>query len=595
MKLNISIKRLLFSSVNLLILASSMVSCVDTVIIPEKLTVDEDMWKTKSDIQGIVASAYNCMTDQNLMRNFVVWGDFRSDELVVNNSTSITNSSAYKVSLNEIYNLNILPSNPFCSYLQLYTVINYCNMALERAEEVLKLDPDYTQGDLDSDCSKVLALRSLCYFYLVRVFHDVPLELNAYWSSEQTKTVGKQVAPAVILDQCIADLKKAEVGALNSDTYGNWKDKGYITRDGIRALLADIYLWRASITGDANEYQLAIDYCDKVIAAKKAAHIMKRGETEADYYLSDFRNYYDDVFSYTYTLNSEESIFELQFVSADGNSVTMKNNIGTFQMYCRYDGKGSSNPPYLCTTPVYGKVGASANDNNVFKNGDDVRMKEFVYAAGADQDQYQVRKFVANHGFNAIGEKDQSTSSSRTDFTQNWIVYRLTDIMLMKAEALVQLAATKSTEEEVTSTLNEAFDLVKAVNDRSLPEGSVNVLNFKNYSTQQAMEQLVLVERARELCFEGKRWFDLMRYNYRHLPGGVKADMTKTFTEMGSYLSNSDEMLKVAMSKYSSDAMKVKMPTEPYLYWPIYETEMKNNPTLNQSPVWTSTESTQRH
>lgn len=593
MKLNKSIKRLTFSFVSLLILASSMVSCVDTVIIPDKLTVDEDMWKTKSDIQGIVAAAYSNMKNQDLMRDFIVWGDFRSDEMVVNNSTSITNSSAYKVPLTEIYSMNILPSNPFCSYLPLYTTINYCNMVLEKAEEVLKLDPDYTQGDLDADCSKALALRSLCYFYLVRVFHDVPLELNAYWSSEQTKENITQVAPSVVLEQCINDLKKAEVGAIGSNVYEDWRDKGYITRDGVCALLADIYLWRASITGDANDYNNAIAYCDKIIAAKKEAHTMKRGESVADYYLSDYRDYYDDLFSYNYMLNSEESIFEIQFVSQQESNARLENNVGMFQMLCRYNASGASNPPYLCTTPVFGKSSASAATPNIFKNTEDVRLKEFVYAADAQQDQYLIRKYVAEGGYNSVYNKDVATSSSRNTFTQNWIVYRLTDIMLMKAEALVQLAEMASSDEEKESLNKEAFELVKFVNDRALPEGSASGLNYNTYSTQ--MEKLVLQERARELCFEGKRWFDLMRYNYRHLPGGVKADITKTFAEMDSYISNSDEMLDLVITKYSSDAMKVKMPTEPYLYWPIFETEMKNNPNLKQSPVWVETESTQRH
>lgn len=592
MKLNIFIKRLTLASINLLILSSSLVSCVDTVIIPDKLTVDEDMWQTKSDVQGVLACAYNQLKDESLMRNFVVWGDFRSDELVVNSSTSITNSSAYKVPLTEIYSLNILPSNVFCNYLQLYSAINYCNMVLERAEAVMALDPDYREGDYDSDCSKALALRSFCYFYLVRVFHDVPLELNAYWSSEQTKTAPEQVAPAVVLEQCINDLKKAEKGALASNIYKDWRDKGYITRDGIHALLADIYLWRASITGDESDYIEAIAYCEKIIAAKRSAHIMAMGETEADYYLADYQNYYSRVFSNAEYCNSEESIFEIQYVAQQGNKVNLQNNAGVFQMYCRYSAKETSDPPYLCTTPIYGKSNGSGLAANIFKNNEDVRLKEFIYNGDADQDQYMVRKYVANRGYNNKINPDVSSSSSRSDFQQNWIIYRLSDVMLMKAEALIQIAEKESSDEEKEAIKKEAFELIKAVNDRALPEGSTAVLNYNTY--RDKMETLLLQERARELCFEGKRWFDLMRYNYRHLPGGVKADITKTFAEMDSYVANSDEMLNIVTTKYPSEAMKSKMPTEPYLYWPIFETEMKNNPNLKQSPVWKATETSER-
>ena len=35
-----------------------MVSCVDTVLLPDDKTVDEDFWKTKSDVSLMVEGAY---------------------------------------------------------------------------------------------------------------------------------------------------------------------------------------------------------------------------------------------------------------------------------------------------------------------------------------------------------------------------------------------------------------------------------------------------------------------------------------------------------------------------------------------------------
>ena len=102
------------------------------------------------------------------------------------------------------------------------------------------------------------------------------------------------------------------------------------------------------------------------------------------------------------------------------------------------------------------------------------------------------------------------------------------------------------------------------------------------------------MERARELCFEGKRWFDLMRYNYRHVEG-VQYD--KTFAQIGGgYVQNYSDMLTMALGKkYSSTAMASKMPTEPYLYWPINTAQMDVNDKLVQNPVWRSSSSTERN
>ena len=58
-------------------------SCVDTVILPDNKTVDDDFWQKKSEVDAVVATAYAQLRDASAIRNMIVWGDFRSDELVV--------------------------------------------------------------------------------------------------------------------------------------------------------------------------------------------------------------------------------------------------------------------------------------------------------------------------------------------------------------------------------------------------------------------------------------------------------------------------------------------------------------------------------
>ena len=109
------------------------------------------------------------------------------------------------------------------------------------------------------------------------------------------------------------------------------------------------------------------------------------------------------------------------------------------------------------------------------------------------------------------------------------------------------------------------------------------------YSTyRDKMEDLVLAERARELCFEGKRWFDLMRYNYRHTT--TQADLTKMLSQEGyTIVNNSDEFFNLALRKYTvPSAMKVKMRDERYLYMPINQDEVEINTNLKQNPVYKS-------
>ena len=599
-----------------------MVSCVDTVILPDDKIVDEDYWQTKSDVSGIVAAAYNQLKTEDLQRNLIVWGDFRSDELQLSNSVSLTNTTAYVQDLNQVYSLNILPSNAFTNWNNLYSAINYCNLVIAKAEGVVSIDPNYTLGDYKADIAKVKALRALCYFYLVRVFRDVPVSTEAYMNDAQEREI-EQKAPAEVLEMCISDLKEVEPDALLSNTYGDWRDKGYMTRDAIHALLADIYLWRASVNQMDNpaqakaDYEECVAYCDKIIAAKKNAHVMLRGEQEKDYYLANSDDYYNDVFGSTdgvnsngrtiYGMNSEESIFEIQYrYYYNVNSIlTTQVNPGVLKMYYKYNGNNNGATSYFMTTSNYGVYSSSTSGTNLFKNTDDVRQNEFIFAANSGQEQYAVRKFIAT---SSCKKKAETSGPDVNNVRPNWILYRLTDIMLMKAEALVQLNELANQDagdgaegdegnegdgSESVDYLQQAFNLVYAVNVRSLPDGSTNVLKFNVYKDR--MESLVLQERARELCFEGKRWFDLMRYNYRHV-SGVQYD--KTFDQQGgNYVANYSEMLTLAMTaKYSSvAAMASKMPTEPYLYWPINTGQMDVNTKLKQNPVWKASASSSRN
>lgn len=551
-----------------------MTSCVDTIILPENKTLDEDFWKKKSEVESVVATAYSQLRDgdkgigdPSFQRNIVVWSDFRSDEMVI--ASDFKTMNKVREYLTQIYSMQIQPNNTFTTWSPLYSCINYCNLVLEKGESVMNYDPDYTIGDWNANKAQVTALRAYCYFTLVRVFRDVPVTPHAYFNSSEDLTV-EQSAPSVVLQQCIDDLKSVVNDAPTNNAYGDSRDRGYFNKDGINALLADIYLWRAAVNHDANDYQECINYCDKVIAAKKASHVIRpfdKDQTEKPYYLATYDNMYDDIFGQR-GQNSEESIMELQY-----NENAFTNNV-IMNLYYGYNGN-KSGYGYFKATTAYGSTGLSKTD--IFKASEDQRLWESTY--NSTSEQYAIRKFVAPLGRTTNTKEEYQ--GSMTNWTKNWIIYRLTDIMLMKAEALVELGKNEGDDQKN----RDAFDIVKFVNDRAM----TTTTRFISYDTyKDKMEQLVMDERARELCFEGKRWFDLMRYNYRHING---VDYTKKLSELGGqFVANSDEFFEIALNKYTStNAMKAKMPSEPYMYMPLNEEELQVNKKLIQNPVYKAT------
>ena len=569
-------------------------SCDDFLTIyPNDRTIAPDFWKTKADVQEMATGCYHAMINGDIMERVIMWGGFRSDEIIKNedyNSTELDNINA----------VNLLPTQSIISWRQFYNVINRCNVVLTHAPEVMDVDPEYTVGDNQVIRGQMLALRSLCYFYLVRAFRDVPFSTEAFESDNQ-ELYFPQSAPDSVLRQCIADLKEAEGIIMKSGAYGEnaWENVGFITRDAVNAILADIYLWRASMTKSRSDYEQVVVCADKIIKAKDEYfkktnrdrvtnldptdiyHLFRGTEANANIFGTEGRA----GTGYATSGNSRESILEWQYDGTNNANTVLANF---------YDRQGEGSIiPRLKASKIFRTPDANANSGmseSLYMTEHDIRYWNNVYDAGPGSEDagFAIRKMVDRSGVifsNETRDRSKAGNNNRTfgSYQQNWIVYRLTDIMLMKAEALVELAADDEDEEH----LEGAFNMVQQVNKRSLQAAySTDTLKFDNFKSKDRMELLVLNERERELCFEGKRWFDLMRYNYRHVEG---VDITK---RMGDEDYEAPEvyakMLDLIVRKYegSGDAVKYKMKTEPYLYWPVSESETKVNSQLMQNPVW---------
>lgn len=618
-----------------------MASCVDTVLLPDDKTVDEDFWQSKADVSMMVNGAYSKMAAADVVSKLIVWGGFRSDELVLVNSIN----DGTRNSLLEIEEVNIETTNAFAEWAPIYSVINNCNIVLEKSEKVMSIDPNYTSGDYETDRSQMLALRALCYFYLVRTFRDVPYTTSAYMNSSQDMTI-RQISPDSLLMKCIADLEEAEKNALSAAASG-WQRVGWINKEGIHSLLADIYLWRASVKHSAEDYQKCIAYCDMVIESKKANHVQGPMEVVAkEYPLEDGNMAYQSIFGIQ---NSEESIFELQ------------NATGAINTYYYKYKDDKSTYGYLRASSIFGSYAASSlgTSPNTYLSMYDYRYWQNTYDVGSGASAFDVRKMTDANGTTSLPTAGIKRSSSKLE-NQNFIIYRLSDVMLMKAEAMVanemlfdkvyrqtvqqiketymaeglteataenkakkeaiyqlfaddlqrikaeyiaqgltEAAAETKAKADVESRkdikLRNAFNIVQYVNKRSMDNGGISdSLKWNTYADVQRMEELILAERLRELCFEGKRWFDLLRFNYRHVEGiDYSTILAEQGTEASTFVKNHGAMLDIMARKYTegADARKAKMRTEPYLYMPIPRSDTEICDWLMQNPAYSDNDS----
>lgn len=582
----------------------SLCSCTDFLTIyPTDKTVGENFWKNKDQVDQMVTGAYTGMISGSNIERFIMWGDYRSD--VMRKTSALDNTT-----LDNITNVDLYPSSGYNSWSSFYYVINTCNLVMHHAQDVLAVDPDYTEGDYQTTRAQMLGLRALCHFYLVRTFRDVPYVTKAYEKSDDL-TLDGQLAPDSTLQLCINDLVEAERGCYKYGTFAadDWRSVGLLSKDAINAILADVYLWRASLWSKTDKekaktyYQACIDYADKVIESHKRFYENNyKGSASSDnatapyYLLSGNQAFYKNFVEG----NSRESIFELQF---DGTS--NENNL-VRQYFYKHQNATSTYGMLAGTIAVGNTLGdeptpstQSASTSALYQSANDYRYYDNSYGVNiGNASSFEIRKMVYNQATtSSIPTNKQGYTYLQTrgfdNYKQNWIMYRITDVMLMKAEAETQLAGTDA------NKLKHAFLIVNAVNKRSLDPLAINKdsLVYKdNYDKQAKLELLCLQERGRELLYEGKRWYDLVRYSYRHMTG---VDPTKTLYEIdpkGSLYPTLDdadnEFKNILNAKYSTNILKFK--NEAFLYWPILQQETKNNKLIHQNPVYVETQTSER-
>ena len=556
-----------------------MTSCTDflTIIPPDKI-VHEQFWQTKEDVNGMLATSYLKLASTDAVSRAIVWGELRADNLTYE-------ASKTKDDIKYIVEANITDENSYTKWGIFYEAINYANLVIEYAPLVIPRDPDFTQGDCDVVIGEMYAMRALCHFYLLRTFRDIPMAMVPAINDSELPDY-KQVHPLDALDMIMNDLNIAEGLVMASGNYSNSADNhGRITRNAVLAMKADVNLWRAAFTtyyktnGDANPlananvqnyYAECIANCNAILenldAQYKDDNKHKPAGTEdvndkyhliynVDEFLTENKTYQSKSFDQIFIdENSRESIFELQIDqnlcsqssgNADNNSFK-----GLQHMY----GAGVSD-----ITPQV-EVPKSFIEKKYEK--DDLRKYSFTnypYNDGAEMPKkLKVAKYIANTspavGFRAKDKVDA-----------NWIVYRQTDVMLMKAEALVL---------KDQPDIKESFDIVKTINVRSrIDTTRTKIRNpLSEPKTVDAAHELVLDERLRELSFEGKRRYDLVRKALRE---------------------NTTEKIKFVADKLISGAASVKnkMVSIDNLFFPINVEELRFNKHLVQNPAYNTDDS----
>jgi starch-binding outer membrane protein, SusD/RagB family len=456
---------------------------------PDGLVYDE-YWQTKEDVDAVLMGAYQQFARMN--GQLLIFGELRGD-LIAESANTPTEQR-------QILRGDIFPENSLTNWSNFYRVINYCNNVIKYAPSVQEKDITFTEFERDIYISEALVLRGLAYFYLVRLFKDIPFVLEPSDTDEvdffPAKTNGD-----IILSEIIEDLKIARL-RLRGD-YGNIpENKGRITQAATDALLAEIYLWNF-------EYQEALIYLNNITNSN-------------NYFLLPSIRWFDNY----NPGNSLEGIFELQFDNSLGQTNVLYNRTWVLNWYTASEYAREILLPVMSNENVRGRGTISRESTG---------YKIWKYC-GAAPDQVTIRP--------------ASVAASA-----NFIVYRYADVLLMKAEALSQLGQ-----------FDEALEIINTIRARALMP-AVSIGN----STDE-FERAILLERAKELAFEGKRWYDLLRMGRRN-----------------NY-ANKNALIEILIENVPATQKLVlasKLADPNGWYYPVFSREIENNNNLEQNPFYT--------
>ncbi len=508
---------------------------------PRNSTYAEVFWQSARDCNSAIAGNYSllrkALTDPGSFDNnafkYYMYGDAQT-----------TSSSYFTMNYNGdglegiqggdfTFQYNIQTLGDWTNF---YKVIAMSNLILKK---VPAIDDDKLEGvdDVQEFKNKIMGqalfIRAFTYFELTKVYGDVPLVTESYEDAlhaPQLPRVDRMEVMKQIEEDCH---QAANMLGWGYETIG---ERAVTANKGsVYALLAHLYLWRATTTNLASDVPVAAD-------VNSADTTLKTLIARGGYTLQDTTNYGAQFIG-----QSTESIFEIAM--SEANLEGASRHIGLAFLTGKYV-EGRGNTPRFWVPDNYisthYKVAVEARGEGwVFYNNNwewmdlivfgskyyienDAGQREdvtdlsdaqdgFAYVYHADIDDYTFdligygadgKDVRYRNNFDAGGTQGRMcvkyrsvtyrNPSRKTDpyMSNNLVMFRLSDMMLLQAEVALY-----------KNNLNDAVNMINFFRDRNNSASD----RVKVSDGKDALMYQYMIERGREMYLEGQLYFDLIR------------------------------------------------------------------------------------
>ncbi len=517
----------------------ALTSCNDYLeIYPENVQPTDEYWSSKEEVDATLTAGYFYLRDA-VQTYLIPWGELRAGCVSSRGN-------------NVLQRFEIKPTEKTLNkWAPMYKVINAANLVLKNAGKALDADDTYSPEAMNSHHCEAYWLRAMAYFYIVRNWRDAPLITEPFETDELTFNVPKS-GEAEIIAQIKSDLNAAiQLNAAKEKFNTTWETKGRATKWAVYALMADVCLWN-------KDFDEAINYANAILnSTSPTAPRFMATPTHSSW------------FSMFNPGNANESIYEVQW-SYDKKSlgVPQTNDL------TNYFDPSLTGYKYLYSTQMLDDMRdeyRSLREKYIGSQFDYELAGRTMYGsfvteqANAENYENASQAFVWKY----YGGTSYNTKRlSIQDYDCNYILYRVADVMLIKAEALVMRQAGKSEADN-----QEAIDIINQIRRRTNLDETIDVNSHS--SLTELMQKGILHERLMELAGEGKAWYDMLRMARYTDPSGET-----NFKEL--FIQNVTTYNKAANESWIRSVLS----NENAWYLPVNASEISANELLEQNPYY---------
>lgn len=427
----------------------------------DKLT-GNNFYKNKEDVETVIYDmSRNFFTKINATHYAGAVGEYRAGEVKHQLNTSMAPARRFVEVLGKNDLLQLLYGNPMpwdfynfgtlTDWTTYYRVIQSANILVFNLEQGI---PTLSDKQTKQYIGEAKFIRCLAYFYLVRLYGDVPYYTKAFYSDAPPRE--NMVS---VFNKCIVDLK----GSVN-DMQWTFSDPALrgvrASKGSVIALLMNMNMWNAGFDG-AN----ASKYWEET--ARLGDELIKSGA----YKLLNLKDW-----NLVMKGRSDESLFEFYRSINYNDAVNNFASIGDMFLHYPYKRPQTSfqvsfayfKAEYM--KQIYPEIESDKRKEAWFEN---------MYANDGDF-------IMQKYGQNVYASGNQDVNPDNT-----FLVFRYAESILLCAEAQANLGHNA-----------EATTLVNMVRERA---------EAAPYDGSGSVKDFVFLERSRELIGEGHHYFDLIR------------------------------------------------------------------------------------